>query len=147
MDNLVECTRCGSNACYMQELTPEIKLHWCYGCGFTSNTSMKAGDDFLNEQMEILPELYKSLIVEDEEGKIWIPSVTNIPDKGMIFANGTGPNDWKWTAVLAVPVGEDEKEKFKLKNGQYAKFRMDMTTQKHFDEKDYMEALSYLDLL
>ena len=40
--------------------------------------------------MEILPELYKSLMVEDETGKIWMPSMVNIPDKGMVFTDGTG---------------------------------------------------------
>jgi len=147
MDNLVECTRCNSNACYMQEVSPEIKLYWCYGCGFTSNTAMKLESEFLKEQMDVLPELYKSLMVEDEEGKIWIPSSVNIPNKGMIFANGVSKEDWKWTAVLAVPVQEEEKEKFKLKNGSYAEFRMDMTTQQHFEEADYLEALSYLGIL
>lgn len=147
MDNLIECSRCGSNACYMQEVSPEVKLHWCYGCGFTSNTAMKLDSEFLKEQMEILPELYKALIVEDEEGKVWLPSSVNIPNTGMIFANGTNSTNWKWTAVLAVPVKDEEKEKFKLKNGGYAEWRMDMTTQKHFDEHDYMEALSYLGLL
>lgn len=147
MDNLIECTRCGSDACYSQEITLGVNLNWCYGCGFTSNTSMKADSDFLKEQLEILPELYKSLTVEDETGKIWIPSVTNMPEKGMIFADGTGADNWMWAAVLAVPVKEEEKERFKLKNGEYAKWRMDMSTIKHFPERDYMEALSYLGVL
>jgi hypothetical protein len=147
MDNLVICDRCGSDACYKQEVNLDVNLYWCYGCGFTSNTAMKIDSEFLKEQMDILPELYKSLIVEDETGKIWIPSTVNIPDKGMVFANGTGPNNWKWTAVLAVSVKEEEKEKFKLKNGGYAEWRMDMNTQQHFEERDYIEALSYIGVL
>jgi len=146
-DRLIECSRCGSDSCYVQEINLDVNLYWCYGCGFTSNTAMKMDSEFLKEQMDILPELYKSLIVEDETGKIWIPSTVNIPNKGMIFANGTGSNNWKWTAVLAVPVKEEEKEKFKLKSGGYAEWRMDMSTQQHFEERDYIEALSYLGLL
>ena len=147
MDNLVECTRCGSDACYMQEVSPEIKLYWCYGCGFTSNTAMKMDSEFLKEQMEILPELYKSLMVEDEIGKIWMPSMVNIPNKGMVFADGTNPTNWRWAAVLATTVKEEEKEKFKLKSGGYAEWKMDMSTIKHFDERDYIEALSYIGIL
>jgi hypothetical protein len=147
MDNLIECTKCGSNACYMQEITLGVSLHWCYGCGFTSNTSMKSDSDFLKSQLEILPELYKVLMVEDETGKIWMPSVINIPDKGMVFADGTGADNWKWAGVKAVPVKEEEKEKFKLKGGGFAEWKMDMTTIKHFDEKDYIEVLSYLGIL
>lgn len=147
MDQLVICDRCGSDACYKQEVNADISLYWCYGCGFTSNSAMKIDSEFLSEQMSILPDLYKELMVEDETGKVWMPSVVNIPDKGMIFADGPNGSSWKWSAVLAVPVKEEEKEKFKLKNGEYAKWRMDMTTAKHFLERDYMEALSYIGVL
>jgi hypothetical protein len=37
-DNLIECTRCGSDACYIQEVTKDIKIELCYGCGFQSNS-------------------------------------------------------------------------------------------------------------
>lgn len=147
MDNLVICDRCGSDACYKQEVNLDINLYWCYGCGFTSNTAMKTDSEFLKEQMEILPELYKSLMVEDEAGKIWMPSMVNIPDKGMVFADGTGSTNWRWAAVLATAVKEEEKEKFKLKSGGYAEWKMDMSTIKHFNENDYMEALSYIGIL
>lgn len=147
MDNLVICDRCGSDACYKQEINLDINLYWCYGCGFTSNTAMKVDSEFLKEQMEILPELYKSLMVEDETGKIWMPSMVNIPDKGMVFTDGTGSTNWRWAAVLATAVKEEEKEKFKLKSGGYAEWKMDMSTIKHFNENDYMEALSYIGIL
>ena len=147
MDNLIECSRCGSDACYMQEVSLGVNLHWCYGCGFTSNTTMKLGDDFFTSQMEILPEIYKALTVEDETGKIWIPSTINVPDKGMVFATGTSPEEWMWAGVKAVPVLEAEKEKFKLKNGNYAEWKMDMSTIKYFPEREYMEVLSYLGIL
>ena len=147
MDALIECTRCEGDACYMQEISPEVKIYHCYGCGFTSNTAMKAESEYLKEQLEILPELYKALMVEDETGKIWIPSSINVPTVGMIFANGTSTLDWKWSAVKSTPVLEAEKEKYKLKNGKYAEFKMDMTTMSNFDEKDYMDALEYLGLL
>lgn len=147
MDNLVICDRCGSDACYKQEVNLDINLYWCYGCGFTSNTAMKTDSEFLKEQMEILPELYKSLMVEDDAGRIWMPSMVNIPDKGMVFADGSGSTNWRWAAVLATTVKEEEKEKFKLKSGGYAEWKMDMSTIKHFNENDYMEALSYIGIL
>lgn len=147
MDNLVICDRCGSDACYKQEVNLDINLYWCYGCGFTSNTAMKTDSEFLKEQMEILPELYKSLMVEDDAGKIWMPSMVNIPDKGMVFADGSGSTNWRWAAVLATTVKEEEKEKFKLKSGGYTEWKMDMSTIKHFNENDYMEALSYIGIL
>ena len=142
-DELKECSRCGSDACYVQEVTKEITLEMCYGCGFISNSLMKQGNDFFKEQMEVLPELYKALLDEEEDtGKIWMPSTINVEDKGMVFADGTARDNWRWGAVKAVPVAKEESEKYKGK-----KYRPDMSTIKHYEERDYMEALSYIGVL
>ena len=147
MDNLTICNRCGSDACYVQEVNEQVKLHFCYGCGFQANTAMTRGSEFLQQQMEVLPELYKELMGEDENGTIWMPSVVNIPDKGMVFADGTGQgNVWGWAAVKAVLMSEEEKAKFKEKGKEYD-YKMDMTTLTHFPERDFIEALSYIGVL
>jgi hypothetical protein len=65
-DDLTTCSRCGGDACYKQEVTNEITTYSCFGCGFQSNSLMKKNGDFLNEQIEVLPELYKELMFEDE---------------------------------------------------------------------------------
>jgi hypothetical protein len=142
-DELKICTRCGSNACYSQEVTKDITLEMCYGCGFISNSLLKPGSEFLEEQMEVLPELYKELLDEEEEtGKIWMPSTINVEDKGMVFADGSGRNQWKWAGVKSIPISPDEEDKFKGK-----KYKPDMSTIKHFQESDFMDALSYIEVL
>lgn len=146
MDNLTTCDRCGSDACYVQEVNQDVKLHFCYGCGFQANTAMKRGSEFLEQQMEVLPELYKELMGEDENGTIWMPSVVNIPDKGMVFADGPNSQNWAWGAVKATLMSEEEKSKFKEKGKQYD-WKMDMTTLKHFSERDFIDALSYIGVL
>jgi hypothetical protein len=149
MDNLITCTRCGSDACYVEEVNQDIKTYFCYGCGFQSNSLMKSNSEFLNQQNETLPELYKDLFFEDENGMIWMPSAINLPQQGMIFANGTNSNEWKWSAVNAVPVTEEEKTKYPIpgKEGQFYEWRMDMTTISHFDERGFIDALSYIGVL
>jgi ribosomal protein L37E len=146
MDNLITCDRCGSDACYVQEVNQDVKLHFCYGCGFQANTAMKRDSEFLQQQMEVLPELYKELMGEDENGTIWVPSVVNIPDKGMVFADGTNGQNWRWAAVKATLMSEEEKTKFKEKGKEYD-YKMDMTTITHYPERDFMEALSYIGVL
>ena len=142
-DELKECTRCGSDACYKQEVTKDISIELCYGCGFQSNSLMKKGSEFFNEQWELLPELYKVLMDEEEDtGKIWMPTTINIKDKGMVFVDGVSRNDWKWAGVKAIPVLEEEKDKYK---GE--KYRADMSTLKNFEERDFIEALSYIGVL
>jgi hypothetical protein len=143
MDNLTTCPRCGSDACYTQEVNDKIKNYMCYGCGFITNSLMKQGEEFFEEQMAVLPDLYKELMGEDESGLIWMPNTVNIPNKGMVFADGQNATNWRWAAVLAVPMPEEEKEKFAEKGKDY-EFKMDMTTMKHFDERDFMEALDYI---
>ena len=143
-DNLTICDRCGSDACYVQEVNHEIKNYMCYGCGFVTNSLMKKGEQFFEEQLETLPELYKELMGEDEDtGLIWMPNTINLPNKGMVFADGTRANNWAWAAVKAIPMPEDEAEKFKAKGKDY-KFKMDMENIKHYPESDFMEALEYI---
>jgi hypothetical protein len=146
MDNLIICDRCNSDACYVQEINQEIKNYQCYGCGFITNTLLVKDSQFFNEQMELLPNLYKELMGEDESGKIWMPSTVNMPSKGMVFANGPNSLSWNWAAVLAVPVTEEEKTKYPIpgKEEEYYEWRMDMDTLEEFPEGDYIEALDYI---
>ena len=128
-DNLTDCSRCGSNACYSQQVNKEITISLCYGCGFQSNTIMTVGSDMFNEQIETLPELYKILMDEEDNGKLWMPSFHNVPGKGMVFANGTDRENWSWASV------------------QYVDKKTDMSTKKDFAEKDFMDALSHANLI
>ena len=149
MDNLIICTHCGSDACYVEEVNADIKTYFCYGCGFQTNSLMKEGEGFYEAQLETLPELYKDLMSKDEEGKIWMPSAVNLPQQGMVFANGSNALNWMWSAVKAVPVTEEEKTKYPIpgKKGEYYEWRMDMTTMQHFSENDFIEALTYIGVL
>ena len=114
MDNLIYCARCNSDACYVQEVNDKIKNYHCYGCGFQTNSLMMKNERYFKEQLELLPNLYKELMGEDYEGKIWMPSMVNLPKQGMVFANGKNGDDWKWAAVKAVPVKEEEKSKYPI---------------------------------
>jgi hypothetical protein len=148
-DKLDICPRCGSDACYVTEVNQDIKNYFCYGCGFQSNSLMREGELIMEEQMEIIPELYKDLKHEDETGQIWFPSTINLPDKGMVFANGSSDKNWKWAAVKSIEVTEEEKEKYPIpgKKDQYYEKRMDMTTMKMFEERNFIDALSYIGVL
>ena len=67
---------------------------------------MKRDSEFLTEQIETLPDLYKELMGEDENGLVWMPNTINIPGQGMVFADGTRGDNWKWGAVLASEEGD-----------------------------------------
>ena len=142
MDNLIICTNCSSDACYVDEVNKDIKTYFCYGCGFQSNSLMREGEDFYNQQVELLPELYKDLAWLDPKTElIWLPHSINDPKLGMVYAAGASADDWRWAAVKAKEVAEEEQEKFGSTH------KADMTTIAYFNERDYMDALSYIGLL
>lgn len=145
-DKLNTCPRCGSDACYEQELNSDYKIHQCYGCGFTTNTLMTTDSQFLEEQLEVLPELYKDLIFVDENQHHWMPSAVNNPEQGMVFADGSNTEEWNWSAVKAVSIPEEDREKYPIpgKEGEYYEYKMDMKSLKRFEERDFMEALDYI---
>jgi hypothetical protein len=150
LDKIITCPKSGGDLCYVIEVTPEIKNYSSLSCGFWTNSLMTEGSDFYNEQMEVLPELYKDLAWKDPETElVWLPQTINEPRQGMVFANGTLADNWKWAAVKAVPVTEEEKEKYPIPKqpGKFYEYRMDMETLSYFEERDFMEALSYIGLL
>ena len=146
-DKLTICPRCGSDACYEQELGADYKIHQCYGCGFTTNTLMVEDSKFLDEQIEVLPELYKDLIYLDSNGHYWIPSAINNPQKGMVYADGKSSHDWKWSVVKAILIPEEDRKNYPIpsKKGEYYEYKMDSSTLKQFKERDFMEALDYIE--
>ena len=149
-DNLIHCDKCKGDACYKQEVTKDTVLLQCFGCGFCSTVLAEKDSEFYSRQMEGLPELYKDLAwVDPKTEQVWLPSTINIPNKGMVFANGTSKDNWRWSAVKAIPVTEEEKHKYPKpgKKGEFYEWRVDMTTLKEFPERDYIEALSYIEVL
>ena len=145
-DELTICSRCLGDACYVDKVNQDITTQFCFSCGFQTNSLMKEGEEFYEQQTSILPELYKDLFYKDKDNKFWMPSTVNIPTQGMIFANGASAFSWKWAAVKAVEVNEKEKSKYPIpgKKGHFYEWRMDMSTLQEFPEHEYMDALSYI---
>ena len=150
MDKIIMCPKSGGDLCYETQVTPEITNWMSLSCGYWTNSLMKQDSEFYKEQMETLPELYKDLAWKDEStGLVWLPQTINEPQKGMVFANGTNIQEWKWSAVKAVPVTEEEKYKYPIPKqpGKFYEYRMDMSTIQHFDEREFIDALEYIGLI
>jgi hypothetical protein len=122
-ESLIICPRCGGDACH--EVSNDKLTVWsCFGCGFTSNSTLT--EDKLDEVETVMPQLYKDLRFKDENDYYWYPSTVILENKAMVFADGKNKDEWKWAAVQS----KDDKA--------------DMTTVKHFEEKDFMEGLDYI---
>ena len=139
MDKLVDCKRCGGNACYEQNIDEQTTTWMCMGCGFTTSTLMSKDGEVVKNAVETSPELYKDIMFEDSDKRVWLPATITLPAKGMVFVDGTDKKDWKWAAVNAIPLQEGDK---KVTEDQTHK--MDMKNVKHFKQKDFMDALEYI---
>ena len=142
-ESMVDCSRCGNKGgTYRQEYPNGNVVELCYDCGFQYSSLMTVGSKLLEEQMEILPEIYKTLLSEDEDGKVYCPSFTNVPGKGMVYANGTSRDNWWWEAVkfkkLKVP---------EVKNHQKITEKINPKSIKHFKELDFLSALEYIKII
>ncbi len=136
----------GSNACYEQSFEQqgqEIKTWLCFGSGFTTSTLMTEGSKVVNDLLETSPELYKDLLYTDNNKRVWAPATISIPEKGMVFLDGTNKEQWQWSAVKAVTITEEDR-----KNKQFPKdqtHKMDMKNLKQFAQNDFMTALEHID--
>ena len=135
----------GGHACYEQTFDKdgqEVTTWLCFGSGFTTSTMLTKGSKLVEDTIETSPELYRDLMFEDKENRVWIPATITLPAKGMVFVDGTSKDDWQWTAVKAIEITEEDR---KLKNyPENQQYRMDMANSKKFGQKDFMDALEVI---
>jgi len=141
-DQLVECNRCGGNACYEQHINENTTTWLCMGCGFTTSTMMLEGSKLVQDLLETSPELYKDLLYKDNNKRMWAPSTITLPGKGMVFIDGNNKENWKWKAVKAVPITEEDRKVKEYPKDQ--DFKMDMQGSKEFGQREFMDALEVI---
>ena len=142
MDKLIECPCCGSDACSKATVGPSIDVSLCWTCGFTTNTQLTEGGEFEKENYETTAEIIKDL-KQVHDNFAWYPKIINLQERGMVFPEwNKRSQDWYWAAVKAIPVTEEEKEKYPnpTKPGEFYKFRMDMKNIKRFNKLEFMDA-------
>jgi hypothetical protein len=144
-EEIINCPKSGGDLCYKVQVAPEIYNYMSLSCGFWTNSFMTEDHEFYMQQMETLPELYKDLAWTDPQtGLIWLPNTINNPEQGMIFANGQNASNWKWAAVKSIEIPENERKEVM---GKIQTHKMDMKNMQLFEERDYIEALSYIGIL
>lgn len=122
-ESLTICPRCGGDACHKAS-TEQLTVWTCFGCGFTSNTTIT--EENLPNIESVIPQLYLDIKFQDPKGHYWYPSTVILEDKSMVFVDGKSAEDWKWAAVQS-------------KDG-----KSDMTTKQEYEHNDFMEALDYI---
>lgn len=140
-DSLKTCPKCKVEAsCYIQPINEFHNSYVCLNCGFQTSDLIREGEFNFEEYEKELPELYKDIKYKDEEGRVWYPHIINIEGKGTVFANGTSKDEWEWSAILSVPLTEEEKQSPRFKDKNY---KSDSKTLKSFG-MDYFAACDYV---
>ena len=148
-DKLVICKCCESDACYESEFTTQegpLKTWLCMTCGYTTNSTMTEDSEALKQTLELTAEMIKDLR-QDHEGLAWFPTAITMPDKGMIFPEPIkDTDDWGWTVVKAIPIPEEDQEKFPdpRNPGTFYKNKMDMKNLKRYGKLEFMDAAEEL---
>ena len=140
--DLIKCPCCESDACSKTTSQDGSDIYLCWTCGMTTNSLMEDGSDFEKENYSQTAEIIKDL-KQVHDNLAWYPKVINLQENGMVFPEwNKRVKDWYWAAVKAIPVAEEEKEKYPDPNneGEFYKFRMDIKNIKRYDKLCFMDA-------
>ena len=141
-DNLVKCNHCGAEMCYEYH-NPQFIQWMCFNCGYGSTSHMVKDSDFVKSSREVLPELIKDLEFIDEDEFVWYPSTINVPEKGILFPNGTSKDNWQWSVAPLTLIKDEEKAKFP-KNQTH---KVDLAGMEYFPKESYALAVTRLNAL
>ena len=154
-DKLVISPVCGGNACYESEFKTQdgiIKTWLCMTSGYTSNTTMTLDSEVLEQTLNLTAEFIKDLRQDHippggGEKLAWFPTAITMPNKGMIFPEPIKEKkDWQWTVVKAIPIPENEQNKYPdpTNPGTFYKSKMDMKNLKRYNKLEFMDAAEEL---
>lgn len=129
----VDCVVCGENTA-LEETEGNVTSWMCVNCGYTSNTLYKKNSMTIRKVFSTSPKLINDLKVYDNKRFIyWIPTVINMPTRGIIFPEGS-KSQLIWTYVPLVDIPEKEQSKYPAgdQSGKFYKQKLDPTQSKRF---------------
>jgi hypothetical protein len=141
-DNLVKCPHCEAEMCYEYH-NPQYIQWMCFNCGYGSTSHMVKDSDFVKSSKEVLPELIKDLEFTDENDFVWYPSTINIPEKGILFPNGSNKDNWMWAVAPLTLITKKEKSRFPKKQTH----KVDLSNMQYFPKEEFARAVTTLNEL
>lgn len=145
------CPNCKTNhRLFIEKETADSDSRWCLYCGFMTTSKYKIGSEFVTQFESKHPKLMNALKIEDNNlSTNWYPSIINIPNKGMIFPDGTDKSNWKWAVAMvkSIPVFDRLKYPIPGKEGEYYETMLDIENIKHFDQLQFTDACKQLGII
>jgi len=142
-EEMIESPIDGSNNCFRVFTDPISDDHYlCMTTGFMSTSNFKVGSEPLETELNKSPELVRALQQYDSERDIvWIPTILNFPEKGMIYPEGN-IEGWKWCYASVIQISEEEQKNYPIPNkeGEYFTSKLDVENSQKFDNNKFHEA-------
>ena len=147
----IVCPHCGAHECFEDtqkiDLETEVSSYMCISCGYTSTTLNVEGAPTITEYEELTAELMKDLRwVDPNTNLVWYPIVINFPSFGIIFPDGTGRDDWGWTAAPATEIPLDRQKEYPIPGqlGQFYTKKIDMEKGQKFNSNHFYDACKFI---
>lgn len=143
------CPVDGGGNCFHERLA-EGDVYMSFDCGFASNSHYKIGSEAIKKVLESAPQLVKDLAFDDKSrGIVWIPSVIQIPGKGIVFPDGVSTEKWGYRYAPEVEIPEDEQKDWPIpgRDGKYYTSRVDMEQSTPYKWDEFRDAIANLGLV
>lgn len=136
---VVECPVCNKNTA-IEEEEKSLRSWLCVSCGFTANESFVDN----NKAFESTPQNILKFKHWDNERKIyWIPTVINIPSRGLILPEPYGKRVmWKYLPIATIPIEEQHNYPIQNQPGKYHTQKLD--TDNSVKTSNFYEALKMI---
>ena len=140
----IKCPVCNNSNCF-ETTTDEVLSYLCLSWGRTTNSYFTDGSEQLIAAIEKSPEIIKDLTYRDPDTNlVWMPSVVNIPSRGIIYPMGDKDN-WNWAFSPIIEMSKKEQKDYPIpgKDDEYYESRLGVETGdglKLFGQNEYVEA-------
>ena len=141
-DIISNCFICGEKSLHVAG-KEDAQVMQCINCGYTTSTKF-TGTKETNEEFKKLGEDMKNW-AKEENGYIWIPTVMALPIGILYPINVKKKMKWAFAPMIEIPEEDRKNYPIPSKKGEYYEYKMDSSTLKQFKERDFMEALDYIE--
>ena len=147
--NKITCPVDGGTNCFHERLD-EGDTYMSFDCGFASNEHYKIGSVAIERVLESAPQIVKDLAFKDEaRGIVWLPSVVQIPGKGIVFPDGVSTEKWgyRFAPEIEIPLKEQSEWPIEGKSGEFYQNRLDMENSIPYKWNDFSSAVENIGLI
>ena len=142
MEKKITCPICYDTKKCFEEQQDTFSSYLCFRCGYMSDSRYKIGSFEIENNIKKSPKLVQDTIYKDKTRDIiWLLSVINMGQMGMIYPEGTEKlYEWKYAKVVEIPV--EEREKY----GGHVQ-RLDIDNAKTYHKHDFLSACEDLGMI